>query len=563
MFVDFDFNTRQCKLSRDAKEIYRAILSEIRDRLIFEESRDFLSLFKPVADKNEILKRQNYFKKIFEKINSVELHKFDPLNFRLKRLNDRVVFTEEPEKAISLGLCDVNVVGDYPLVLSPDGGRFNRIEIQEVSAEEIAPEVFVEELYSKRDTLLAVEKIMNSISINSVAPEILREIDRYEEIVGKENRIKEFEEFVHKKLGEIKESIEKRLEKEKIVLSGRDILEFMQKGSFDVFSIIEDAIFEEVLKAEQEIAEKFGFRAEFFVRKVMPEINFDELERVKQELERELTVERYMLARDIMRKIKHILPKLKEEFEIVYELDIARAIRSYLGEFIFPQIGNCIYFREARNLFIRDPQPVTYFVGFDTIENFSEDLAKGVVVLTGANSGGKTSLLMLIVQIQVLAQMGFPVPAEQAVVNVLDEIFFFKKKKSVYGAGAFETALKSLINALKGKGRKLILLDEFEAITEPGAGVKILSALLKVAYEKRFYTVVVSHLGHELELDFVRVDGIYAKGLDDELNLIVDRQPKFGAIGRSTPELIVERIYLMSKGEEKKIVEMVRKVFQE
>jgi dsDNA-specific endonuclease/ATPase MutS2 len=39
------------------------------------------------------------------------------------------------------------------------------------------------------------------------------------------------------------------------------------------------------------------------------------------------------------------------------------------------------------------------------------------------------------------------------------------------------------------------------------------------------------------------VDGIEAKGLDNELNLIVDRNPVYNHIAKSTPELIVERLF--------------------
>ena len=189
---------------------------------------------------------------------------------------------------------------------------------------------------------------------------------------------------------------------------------------------------------------------------------------------------------------------------------------------------------------------------------------EGVVILTGANSGGKTSLLELITQIEVLFHMGFPVPAERAWLEPLDEVFFFRRKRSVYGAGAFETALRSFVRALRGSGKKLILIDEFEAITEPGAAVKIIGELLKIAHEKGFYVVIVSHLGEDLkkELPFARVDGIEAKGLDEQLNLVVDRQPRFGRIGRSTPELIVERLARKRGGVEREIFEKILRAFR-
>ena len=40
----------------------------------------------------------------------------------------------------------------------------------------------------------------------------------------------------------------------------------------------------------------------------------------------------------------------------------------------------------------------------------------------------------------------------------------------------------------------------------------------------------------------IRIDGIEAKGLDENLNLIMDRNPKFNFIAKSTPELILKRL---------------------
>jgi dsDNA-specific endonuclease/ATPase MutS2 len=51
----------------------------------------------------------------------------------------------------------------------------------------------------------------------------------------------------------------------------------------------------------------------------------------------------------------------------------------------------------------------------------------------------------------------------------------------------------------------------------------------------------------------VRVDGIEAKGLDDNYNLIVDRTPKMNYLARSTPELILKMIYERSDGKLKEI----------
>ena len=55
----------------------------------------------------------------------------------------------------------------------------------------------------------------------------------------------------------------------------------------------------------------------------------------------------------------------------------------------------------------------------------------------------------------------------------------------------------------------------------------------------------------------IRIDGIEARGLDENLDLIVDRTPRFGKVARSTPELIVERLSKLTKGPKKAIYEKI------
>jgi len=56
--------------------------------------------------------------------------------------------------------------------------------------------------------------------------------------------------------------------------------------------------------------------------------------------------------------------------------------------------------------------------------------------------------------------------------------------------------------------------------------------------------VFVTHLAADLEPlpDVARTDGIFAEGLDPDLELRVDYQPRFGTVGKSTPEFIVSRL---------------------
>ncbi|MBO8174550.1 MAG: endonuclease MutS2 [Thermococcus sp.] len=563
------------KLNSEARAIYKSIREEIKKRIQLKESLAYLDKFEPTNDKNEILRRQAYFKenlpKIVPELKEI-LAKIKPIRFKKDFLHDRLLVIDESEveKAQALGVCEVSTepLEGYDLILSTVGIGID----VELSISEIAPELYIMPLWENRETLRALVQIDNLLGEKSVAELILEKLGELKEVMKRRELIENLDELIAEEERRLNEKIAEKLEKFSLTLTGKELLEFLKElregnyeAIFNHFSEIESEILEEINETEKRLSEKLNLAIELFSRENLypVEVSPESIEALRRELERELKVEMYLKSREILDEIKHLIPKLKEEINKAYELEFLRAVKEFTEGFVFPElIKGGIAFINGRHLFIRNPQPVSYVVGKVPIE-FDGVNSERVVILTGANSGGKTSLLELISQIVILTHMGFPVNAEKAWVEVLDELFFFKRKRSIYGAGAFETALKSFVRALTSDGRKLILIDEFEAITEPGAAVKIIAELLKIAYEKGFYVIIVSHLGEDLkkELPFARVDGIEAQGLDENLNLIVDRQPKFGVLGKSTPELIVEKLYRTKRGKEKEIFERVWRAF--
>jgi hypothetical protein len=205
---------------------------------------------------------------------------------------------------------------------------------------------------------------------------------------------------------------------------------------------------------------------------------------------------------------------------------------------------------EARNLFLEDAgedvQPVTYAVGPHDLPvrgaNEPPDDDR-VAVLTGANSGGKTTLLETLCAVQVLAQMGLPVPATDAEVGVVDTVVFHRRHAS-FNAGVLESTLRRVVPPLTDDGTTLMLVDEFEAITEPGSAADLLHGLVTLTVGRDAAGVFVTHLADDLEPlpPEARTDGVFAEGLTPDLELEVDYQPRFGTVGRSTPEFIVSRL---------------------
>ena len=167
-----------------------------------------------------------------------------------------------------------------------------------------------------------------------------------------------------------------------------------------------------------------------------------------------------------------------------------------------------------------------------------------VVLLSGVNSGGKTSTLELLAAVVILAQMGLPVPADQVRLGRFEELHVHGKTQGTLDAGAFESTLAEFAQLAAGRPGALVLVDELESITEPGASAKIIAGILERLHRSDTTAVFVSHLASEIQAAAtveIQVDGIEARGIEDG-ELLVDRSPKRDHLARSTPELIVEKL---------------------
>jgi len=246
--------------------------------------------------------------------------------------------------------------------------------------------------------------------------------------------------------------------------------------------------------------------------------------------------------------------------ELAFHLSLARfAVDFDLARPTFVESGFAV--RGARNVSLvasgEDVQPVTYAVGDHDVSGgdpaapADSDAHAGpsppsgdrVAVLTGANSGGKTTLLETLCQVALLAQMGLPVPAEAAEVSVSENVVFHRRHAS-FNAGVLESTLRSIVPPLTDGSDTLMLVDEFEAITEPGSAADLLHGLVRLTVDRGALGAFVTHLADDLKPlpEKARKDGIFARGLDEDLELVVDYQPRFGTVGKSTPEFIVSRL---------------------
>ena len=246
------------------------------------------------------------------------------------------------------------------------------------------------------------------------------------------------------------------------------------------------------------------------------------------------------LAADLGALREPVETLVRDALELDVELAIARFARDFdcvLPEVCDPGEG------DGPDVRIEGGRSPLLDVEFASVDPVDYDV-DGVRLLSGVNSGGKTSTLDLVALVVVLAQMGMPVPASTVRLERFTEIHYYAKSQGTLDAGAFEATLRDFGDLVDGADGRLVLVDELESITEPGASAKIIAGILEALDEQSTTAVFVSHLAREIRTAAAKtlaVDGIEAVGLVDG-ELRVNRSPREGHLARSTPELIVEKL---------------------
>ncbi|WP_333787893.1 helix-hairpin-helix domain-containing protein [Methanomethylovorans sp.] len=372
------------------------------------------------------------------------------------------------------------------------------------------------------------------------------------------------------------------LRESQLVLSGQDMLRMMHDSS-ELKSVLENQLRHNYVsvieKARKNICTALSLQKKeiLFLDALFPqsishpvEADRTQVTAMKQYVKEKIEKRKIEHKRQVARSLVDLRESTRKMVKEVLDFDVGFTIGCFASEYglSLPRIieGTGIGFKDAENLFLRSRHgtvvPIDYAVG---ATSFSPGGDKSrIVLLSGVNSGGKTSLLELLAQCIILTHMGFPVPAVDMEIGLTGGFYYFAKSKGTLDAGAFETTLIDFSVVADGSG-KIVLVDELESITEPGASARIISGILEMLAEnEKSLAVFVSHLSGlimENTQSDVRVDGIEASGLDCDLNLIVDRTPRYNYVARSTPELIVERLLRRTNGNEQVFYERLKSKF--
>lgn len=220
------------------------------------------------------------------------------------------------------------------------------------------------------------------------------------------------------------------------------------------------------------------------------------------------------LFNDLVMAILEYIPPIQLNASLIARLDCLHSFAVVSGEngYVRPVMNDSlkIDIREGRHPVIEKQLPL----GESYIPNdlFLDTEDQQIIILTGPNMSGKSALLRQTALIVLMAQTGCFVPANQAIIGIVDKIFTrvgasdnISLGESTFMVEMNETA--SILNNLSE--RSLILLDEIGRGTSTYDGISIAWAMVEYLHENRQRpkTLFATHYHelNEMENSFARV----------------------------------------------------------
>jgi len=161
---------------------------------------------------------------------------------------------------------------------------------------------------------------------------------------------------------------------------------------------------------------------------------------------------------------------------------------------------------DERRLSFRDLRDICLTLSTDkpVVGNDVNADAQGLMIVTGANQGGKSTFLRSIGSAQLLMQCGMFVPAESFCSSVRDNVLthFSRKEDAGMRSGRLDEELRRMSDIVDHvTSHSMILFNESFASTNEREGSEIARQIVSALLPKRVKMVFVTHL-YEMARDF-------------------------------------------------------------
>lgn len=224
-------------------------------------------------------------------------------------------------------------------------------------------------------------------------------------------------------------------------------------------------------------------------------------------------------------EVRKRLDRLQHVSRLTAELDVytALAVTAALENYVRPTMvdGFELHLTSCRHPVVEHTLPAGKFIPND----ITLDMASRVILLTGPNMAGKSTILRQVGLAVSMAQMGSFVPAAEATIGVVDRVFtrVGTNDNLVRGQSTFMVEMSETSAILHGATeRSLVLLDEIGRGTSTYDGVSIAWAVTEHLHDNIGCKTIFATHYHELtqltdELEHARNFNVAVRETDDEI----------------------------------------------
>lgn len=209
----------------------------------------------------------------------------------------------------------------------------------------------------------------------------------------------------------------------------------------------------------------------------------------------------YQLFCEVRNKVADAVGRLQHTSECIAKVDalLSLAEAAVRNNYVRPVLS------ESRDLFIKEGRhPVVEmmlgsgeFVPNDTNMNEKEFL----LIITGPNMAGKSTYMRQVALIVLMAQVGSFVPADEAIIGIVDRIFtrVGAADDLAGGRSTFMVEMSECRTIMEyGTGRSLIIMDEVGRGTSTYDGISLARAMVEYIHDKIQARTLFSTHYHEL-----------------------------------------------------------------
>ncbi len=244
--------------------------------------------------------------------------------------------------------------------------------------------------------------------------------------------------------------------------------------------------------------------------------------------EEKLLVIEQRLFQELITHTADFISQIQQNARVIASLDclLSFAVVARTNRYAKPEISEStrLAIKAGRHPVIEKQLPI----GENYVPNdiYLDTETQQILIITGPNMAGKSALLRQTALIVLMAQMGSFVPAENAVVGLIDKVFTrvgasdnLSRGESTFMVEMTETA--SILNNLSD--RSLILMDEIGRGTSTYDGVSIAWAIVEYLHNHKDFRPKTLFATHYHELNQLAEDHVRVKNFNVSVKEVGDK----------------------------------------